>query len=132
MRWFVKCGKFVVMAAVILTVVGFVTEHLWNALMPQIFGLRTIGFWQAVGLMLLGKLLFGGFHKHVGGRGWKRHMEERWAHMTPEERERFRVGMRMKWRGGSCGFKGRWPGEEFREGQADDANGGPAKEAAER
>jgi hypothetical protein len=81
---------------------GYVTMQLWNWLMPAIFGLRVITFWQALGLLILGKILFGGFHKHAGGRGggWRRHMAERWEKMTPEERERFRAGMR----GRRCGW----------------------------
>lgn len=89
---------------------GYFTMTLWNGLMPAIFGLKTVTFWQALGLVALGKLLFGGFHRHGGGpRGWKRHMADRWANMTPEEREKFRAGMRSR---GPCGF-GR------REGTAD-------------
>jgi hypothetical protein len=90
-----KIIKVILLIIIAVFLFGFATEYLWNWLMPSIFGLRAITFIQAVGLMLLGKLLFGGFHKHAGrGRGWKRHMEERWATMTPEERERFRAGMR--------------------------------------
>ena len=44
-------------------VFGFVTMHLWNWLMPAIFGLKTITFLQALGLLVLGKILFGGFHR---------------------------------------------------------------------
>jgi hypothetical protein len=68
--------------------------HLWNWLMPGIFGLHVITYWQAMGLFLLSKILFGGFHRHGGRGGWKRHMEERWEKMSPEEREKFRSGMR--------------------------------------
>lgn len=95
-----KVLKVMVMIVVAVTVFGWVTKELWNWLMPSIFGLRMITFWQAIGLVLLGKILFGGFHKHGhhGGRGWKRHMESRWANMTAEEREKFRAGMR-----GRCG-----------------------------
>ena len=95
-----KVLKIIVLVALALTVFGFVTEHLWNWLMPAIFGLKTISFVQALGLVVLSKILLGGFHKHAGGgpRGWKRGMERRWARMTPEERERFRAG--MKGRGG--------------------------------
>ena len=39
---------------------GWVTMLLWNWLMPTIFGLTTITFWQAVGLMILGSFIFGG------------------------------------------------------------------------
>jgi hypothetical protein len=91
-----------VMVCLAVLVFGFATMHLWNWLMPGIFGLRTVTFWQAIGLLLLGKILFGGFHRHGGGRGrWGRHMGQRWEKMTPEERERFRAGMRGRWR---CGF----------------------------
>lgn len=90
-----KVVKILMIAVVALFVFGFVTMGLWNALIPAIFGLKTITFWQALGLLLLGKILFGGFHRHGGGRpGWRRHMEARFANMTPEEREQFRSGMR--------------------------------------
>jgi len=76
-------------------VFGFVIMQLWNWLMPAIFGLHRITFWQGLGLLVLGKILFGGFHRHHGGRGhWRHHMNERWEQMSPEERERFRAGMR--------------------------------------
>jgi hypothetical protein len=87
--------KIVAIVIVACGVFGFVTMHLWNWLMPTIFGLRPIHFAQALGLVILGKILFGGFHRHCGGnRDWKRHMQQRWEQMTPEERERFRAGMR--------------------------------------
>jgi hypothetical protein len=91
-----KFLKIVLFVAVALFVFGFVTMHLWNWLMPALFSLRTITFTQALGLVILSKILFGGFHRHGGGghRGWKRHMEQRWESMSPEERERFRSGMR--------------------------------------
>jgi hypothetical protein len=110
-----KVLKIIVFVALALLVFGFVTEHLWNWLMPAIFGLKTITFLQALGLVVLSKILLGGFHKHGGGggRGWKRGMEERWARMTPEERERFRAGMKGR-RGCGWGPRGEgWgaPGE---------------------
>lgn len=89
----VKVIAIVIVAALVL---GFVVMHLWNWLMPSIFGLRSITFWQAIGLLLLSKLLLGGFHKHGAHRyGWKRQMEQKWDRMTPEERESFRKGCRL-------------------------------------
>jgi len=90
-----KVAKILLMILVAATVMGWVVKELWNALMPQIFGLHMLTFWQALGLLLLAKLLFGGFHRHGGGGGrWRNRMRERWAQMSPEERERFRQGMR--------------------------------------
>jgi hypothetical protein len=79
---------------------GEVVLHLWNWLLPPLFGWRQITFWQALGLLALCRILFGGF----GGRGcypsnFRRRMAERWERMTPEERERFRQGVL-----GRCGF----------------------------
>jgi Ca2+/H+ antiporter, TMEM165/GDT1 family len=89
-----KIAKVLVIIIVAVSMMGFVVMQLWNALMPQIFGLRLLTFWQALGLLLLAKLLFGGFHRHSGGPPWRRRLRERWEHMTPEGRERFRQGMR--------------------------------------
>jgi hypothetical protein len=89
---------------------GYVTMQLWNWLMPMLFGLRTITFVQTLGLLLLSKILFGGFHGRSGGRRWKRDMAERWEKMSPEERERLRAGMRGRW---GCGWgHDREPGAE--------------------
>jgi hypothetical protein len=50
--------------------------------------------------MVLGRLLFGGFRPGRGGFGWRGEMRHRWEQMTPEEREKFREGMR-----GRCGHQ---------------------------
>ena len=71
--------------------------YLWNWLMPAVFGLHIITYWQAFGLMGLSWLLFGGPRMFPrGGRGdhWRHRMRERWEQMSPEEREKFRSGMR--------------------------------------
>ena len=104
--WVWKALKIAVIVTVAINLFGFAIMQLWNWLMPAIFGLKAITFLQALGLLLLSKILFGGFHRHGGGgRGWRRHMEARWATMSEEEREKFRAGMRGR-RG--CGFGRRW------------------------
>lgn len=76
---------------------GLVVRLLWNALLPPLFGLPQVTFWQALGLLALGRILFGGFGLHGNGhRHSRRRMAERWELMTPEERERFRQGMRER------------------------------------
>ena len=77
---------------------GEIVLQLWNWLLPQLFGWRPITFWQALGILLLCRILFGGFRLHGCGRSsFRRRMEERCEHMTPEERERFRQRMRERW-----------------------------------
>lgn len=98
---FLRILKIALFAALAVGVISFVVMSLWNVLMPGIFGLRTISFWQALGLLILSKILFGGFRPYGGGGSrWRRRMAERWEQMTPEERERFKQGMRR-----GCGVR---------------------------
>lgn len=52
------------LAAFFALILGVIVQLLWNWLMPSIFGLREISFLQAVGLLFLSKLLFGGLRNH--------------------------------------------------------------------
>ncbi len=95
--------KFVAFALLGGAALTFVVMSLWNWLMPALFALHRISFWQALGLLLLSKILLGGFRgRGCGSRHWKGRMMERWAQMTPEEREKMKAGMSR------CGmFEGR-------------------------
>src|SRR5271154_2194374 len=90
--------KFLVIGVVAAAVFGFVVMRLWNWVMPPVLGLHAIGYWQALALLALTRILFGGFRRGFGGgfgpgMHWRRRMMERWEQMTPEEREKFRAGM---------------------------------------
>ena len=94
LRWGLR---FVVMAIVVATIVSLVVMALWNWLAPSLFGWPAISLVQAAGLLILCRILFGGLLGR-GGMHWRRRFAERWEQMSPEERERFRAGMR-----GRCG-----------------------------
>lgn len=96
-RWMTLAPKFIAVALVAVAVIGFLTMNLWNWLMPALFGWKAITFWQALGVLFLSRVLFGRFGGR-SGRHWRHRMSERWEKMTPEEREKFRAGMR-----GRCG-----------------------------
>src|SRR5215471_16079813 len=95
--------RFVFLAPLaILAILGFIAlggelvRLLWNWLMPPLFGWREISFWQALGLLVLCRILFGGFG---GSRSYRSDVRRRiadrmadrtsgrWDRMTPEERE---------------------------------------------
>lgn len=82
-----------------VAVLGWVVMALWNSLLPSLFaGVREIGYFQALGLLLLSKILFGGFHGRCApGERWSRWHQQRLERMTPEEREQFQSGMRFGW-----------------------------------
>lgn len=65
---------------------------LWNALLPDLFSFPAIRFWQAVGLLVLCRVLFGfgRFHGHGGHHStWRNNLREKVSKMTPEERKEF-------------------------------------------
>jgi hypothetical protein len=97
-HWILRILKFVLFAALFVAIFSFLVMSLWNWLMPTVFGLRPITYWQALGVLILSKVLFGGFRGRPGsGRHWRQRMRERWEQMTPEEREKLRQGLH------SCG-----------------------------
>src|SRR5207237_9118940 len=74
---------------------GELVMHLWNWLLPPLFGWRQITFWQALGLLLLCRILFGGLgvrgsHRSNMRSKMSQRMAAWWAKMTPEEREKAR------------------------------------------
>jgi hypothetical protein len=91
-----KCWKIALLVAVGITAAGWVVMALWNWLMPALFsGTNQINYLQALGLLVLSKILFGGFRgRGCHGRCHRHRLEQ----MTPEEREKFQAGMR-----GCCG-----------------------------
>jgi hypothetical protein len=100
--WIVRILGIALIVAIFLAGFGLAVWQLWNLVMPEIFGLPALGFWQAVGLLSLSWILFGswrGFPRRHGR--WGHGMRERWAHMSPEERESFRRGMESR-----CGSRG--------------------------
>ena len=88
----------IVGAVLFVFVGGEIVKLLWNWLMPALFDVRQITFWQALGLLALCRILVGG---SGGGRrsSMRRRMHERWEGSTPEERDRFRARVRER-----CGF----------------------------
>ncbi|GHV20004.1 hypothetical protein FACS1894174_01010 [Bacteroidia bacterium] len=81
---------------VIAAAFGAIVMLLWNWLMPVLFGLAVINFWQALGLFVLAKILFGGFRfgkggmlGHIHGHHHKNEIHEKWMQMTPEQRKEF-------------------------------------------
>jgi hypothetical protein len=95
-KWFFLIPVFI---AAFILIGGEVVMHLWNWLLPALFGWRTITFWQALGLLLLCRILFGGL-----GHGGPRRRGCR-GRMSPEERDKFRDVVRARW-GGAEGKSG--------------------------
>ena len=94
-RWALALVAIPLFALIFVAGFGFAVHELWNLLMPELFHLPVISFWQAVGLLSLSWLLFGGWRgmprRHGGWGG--HHRRERWERLTPEERERFQSRM---------------------------------------
>ena len=105
-----KAGKIILFVIAALLLFGLVVMGLWNAILPKVANVSPINFWQALGILLLSKILFGGFggRWHRGRQHWKQQVEQKLANMTPEEREKFKQEWQKR-----CGWRGR-----YTEGQA--------------
>jgi hypothetical protein len=92
---------FLLLLPLVAAALGFGVMALWNGLLPPLFGLKPIHFWQALGLLVLSRLLFGGFHRRSGPPSFRHRQRliQRWESMTPEERERFKQGFRGRFCG---------------------------------
>ena len=86
-----------------IAALGAAVLLLWNELVPALFHGPTLAYGQAVGLLVLCRLLFGGLRARGWHGPWRQRMwRERWEQMTPEERARLRERYL-----GRCGHAGR-------------------------
>ncbi|WP_434641146.1 hypothetical protein ACMYSK_06435 [Klebsiella sp. I138] len=85
-----RMAKPLILGVALVAILGLLVMSLWNALLPAILGVKSIGFWQALGILALSRILFGGLGFRPGMFGMaRRRMHERWMSMSPEQREEF-------------------------------------------
>jgi uncharacterized membrane protein len=105
-RMFFVIGPLAIVAIAAFIVIGSaLVMYLWNWLLPPLFGWRIITLWQAFGLLVLCRILFGSHNWRGSSRTnvrerMRERMSDRWQHMTPEQREK----MRKRW-AFACGFE---------------------------
>nr|WP_315395644.1 hypothetical protein [uncultured Duganella sp.] len=94
----------------IMALLGWIVMLLWNWIVPHLFaGGAHLDYWRALGLLVLCRILVGGFgrHHHEGGaQRW-----QRWQAMTPEERAQFRAAHKGRF----WGHGGDWTKENNQE-----------------
>jgi hypothetical protein len=80
---------FAVAFVVFIAAVVWVVMSLWNAILPEVIGVKLVSYWQAAGILLLSKILFSGFGGGGRKHSWKSRskMKSKWMDMKPEERE---------------------------------------------
>lgn len=93
---------FVLFGPLLLLGMGAIVMFLWNAVLPQLFSINHITYWQAVGLLLLCRVLFGGFgfrgkgNRQFGGPGGGMMWRNKWQNMTEEEKANFKNEWRKR------------------------------------
>ena len=95
-RWMRKIPIIIAIATLAVFAFSGAVMLLWNNILPVVFHVGAITFWQAVGILVLSKLLFGGFRGRRGMHGgqWRKRMFGKWQEMTPEEKGTFSARMR--------------------------------------
>src|SRR5262249_26015727 len=97
-----SCRKFLFLIPLIvlgaLVLLSLAVFALWNGVLTDVFDVKSITYWQALGLLVLARILFGGFPGRRGGpfgAPWrKRMLMERWQSMTREKREELQRRLR--------------------------------------
>ena len=119
--WVLKGLLILVLVPVAIAAFGLGTMYLWNWLVPVLFHGPVINIYQTFGLLLLSKILFGGFHgkghywKQRAADRWRIKMEAKWETMSPEERDKAREAFRNR-----CGGWGaRWHSNPTDAGRTD-------------
>ncbi len=101
--WFLKMVFWGIFA---FTAISWIVMLLWNWLMPEIFNLTTITIFQASGLLILSKIIFGfghwGKQNHNKGGHWRHKMKDKWQGMNEEEKLVFKNKMKEKWKNNNC------------------------------
>jgi len=107
-RWPLRAGAVIAAVIAVLALLALVVMLLWNSLVPQLFRGPPLEYWQALGLLLLSRILFGGLRRRGGWHGhWRQRMwRERWESMTPEERAHLREHFQRR-----CGHRTAPPAE---------------------
>lgn len=87
-----KRGFLFIIPFIILFGLTGIVMWLWNSILPNVIDVHTVTYWQAMGILVLSKILFGGFggfrnhHTH----SHKKHFFNKIKNMSPEERENFK------------------------------------------
>ena len=88
---------FLLVAAGAIAFFGFIVMTLWNAILPPVTGVQPLSYWQAVGLLILSRILFGGMPRPpFAYRKRGSHWREKWKNISKEDRERYREAWRNR------------------------------------
>ncbi len=96
----------------VFSLLSYVVMLLWNNVLVAVTHVGLVTFWQAAGILLLSKILFGfggrSFKKHRSPQehAWRTEMIGKWQNMTPEERKKFKEEFRNRCGGGWRGNRG--------------------------
>ena len=105
---FPKFLLFLLFIFAVIVPLGFIIMALWNNVLALVIPVTVINFWQALGLFLLSRILFGGFPGKPGwaGHGRRRHemeeMRNKWFNLSPEEKIRFKQDWKDRFRTGTA------------------------------
>ena len=110
----------------VVALVALAVYGLWNGVLTEVVGVKAVTYWQALGILVLSRLLFGGFPGRRGGPfgpPWRRRMMmKRWESLTSEQREKMREEMRKRF--------GDWPKPPWCDASHDEEQGPDAAKQA--
>lgn len=98
-NWAKMILLFIIIAPVAILIFGGIVMLLWNNALAPVLHISTVTFWQALGILVLSKILFSSFSRGGSRRypTWKERISKKWNNMTPEEKEKFKQKWEDRW-----------------------------------
>ncbi len=96
-----KIVFFIMVTIVFVALMGFVVMWLWNHILTEVTSVKPLTFGQAVGLLVLSRILFGSFRfgppfRNARSSRRKKYWKEKWMNMTEEEKAAFKEKWKKK------------------------------------
>jgi len=90
-----KIFFFILLFPALFLGIGAIVMLLWNAILPVVIHVESISYLQALGILVLSKILFSGFRHGYSGRNFHspskwHHLKEKWENMTDEEKAKYK------------------------------------------
>ena len=99
-NWIVIIPVILICVVLVAFLIGWIVMKLWNGIVTPVLGLNMITYWQAVGMLILSRILFGGFSGGGSRRRSPSIQKEKWMNMSNEEKLKFQEEWKNRSRSG--------------------------------
>ena len=87
---------FLLLILLLVAALAGIVMGLWNAILPEVLGVKPVTYWQALGILILSRILLGGFRIGNGGRSSWAKRRGQWSRLSEEEKAKMKEAWRKR------------------------------------